>query len=121
MKRSYNKVYVAILATFALAVSSVNTVNAGWFSASFGSEPSITLFGQTLTIPVPSVVIGAEAGTSVKGSVSSGGARLALPFIKVGVRSPKLTVGVKGSKLNVSTSGIEEARPPKKRASREKK
>ena len=121
MKKSYNKLYVAVLATFALVVSSASTVNAGWFGASFGTEPSVTLFGQTLTVPVPSVVLGAEAGTSVKGSVSSGGARISLPFIRVGVRSPKLTVGVKDAKISVTTSGVRKASAPKKAASKKSK
>jgi len=95
--------------------------NAGWFGASFGTEPSVTLFGQTLTVPIPSVVLGAEAGTSVRGSVSSGGARIALPFMKIGVRSPTLTVGVKGAKVHVTTSGIKKARASKKKKSATKK
>jgi hypothetical protein len=119
--KSYNKLYVAVLATFALVVSSASTVNAGWFGASFGTEPSVTLFGQTLTVPVPSVVLGAAAGTSVKGNVSSGGASLALPFIKVGIKSPKLTVGVKDAKINVSSSGVKKASAPKKKTRKAKK
>jgi hypothetical protein len=121
MKKSYNKLCVAILAAFALVISSSSTVNAGWFSASFSTEPSVTLFGQTLTVPIPSVILGAEAGTSVSGNISSGGARVALPFIKVGVRSPKLTVGVKGAKISVSTSGVKKASAPKKKARKAKK
>jgi len=44
-----------------------------------------------------------------------------LPFIKVGVRSPKLTVGVKGAKISVSTSGVKKASAPKKKARKAKK
>jgi len=112
--KSHNKLYVAILATFALVVSSSSTVNAGWFGASFGTQPSVTLFGQTLTVPVPSVVLGGAAGTSVSGNVSSDGANISLPFIKVGIKSPKMTVGVKGSKINVCTAGVKKASAPKK-------
>ncbi len=107
------KTIVTLLVIAAFFAGSDRT-NAGWFGASFGTEPSVTLFGQTLTVPVPSVVLGAEAGTTVKGSVSSGGARVSLPFIRVGVRSPKLTVGVKDAKISVTTSGVHKASASKK-------
>ena len=104
----------------ALTAFSANA-NAGWFGASFSKTPSVTLFGQTLTVPVPSVVLGPAAGTSVDAKASSGGASVALPWCKVGVKSPSLTVGVKGSKLHVSTSGIKKAPPAKKGKSKKAK
>ena len=113
------KTIITLLVAAAFFAGS-DRANAGWFGASFGTEPSVTLFGQTLTVPVPSVVLGAEAGTSVKGSISSGGARISLPFVRVGVRSPKLTVGVKGAKISVTTSGVHKASDSKKRAASKK-
>ena len=114
------KTIVTLLVVAAFFAGS-DKVNAGWFGASFGTEPSVTLFGQTLTVPLPSVVLGAEAGTSVRGGISSGGARISLPFIRVGVRSPKLTVGVKDAKVNITTSGVHKASDSKKRAAASKK
>ena len=113
------KTIITLLVAAAFFAGS-DRANAGWFGASFGTEPSVTLFGQTLTVPIPSVVLGADAGTSVRGSISSGGARLSLPFVKVGVRSPKLTVGVKGAKISVTTSGVHKASASKKRAASKK-
>ena len=114
------KTIITLLVAAAFFAGS-DRANAGWFGASFGTEPSITLFGQTLTVPLPSVVLGAEAGTSVRGGISSGGARISLPFIRVGVRSPKLTVGIKDAKVSVTTSGIHKATDSKKRAAASKK
>ena len=114
------KTIITLLVVAAFFAGS-DKVNAGWFGASFGTEPSVTLFGQTLTVPLPSVLLGAEAGTSVRGSISSGGARVSLPFIRVGVRSPKLTIGVKGAKVSVTTSGVHKASDSKKRAVASKK
>ena len=54
----------------ALTAFSANA-NAGWFGASFSKTPSVTLFGQTLTVPVPSLTLGADAGTSVSASAST--------------------------------------------------
>jgi hypothetical protein len=113
------KTIVTLLVVAAFFAGS-DKVNAGWFGASFGTEPSVTLFGQTLTVPVPSVILGAEAGMSVGGKVSPSGVRISLPFVKVGVRSPKLTVGVKGAKINVTASGVHKASDSKKRASSKK-
>ena len=113
------KTIITLLVAAAFFAGS-DRANAGWFGASFGTEPSVTLFGQTLTVPLPSVVLGAEAGTSVRGSISSGGARVSLPFVKVGVRSPKLTVGVKDAKVSVTTSGVHKASDSKKRAASKK-
>ena len=105
---------ITMLTTAAVLLVCSQSAKAGWFGASFGSAPSVTLFGQTLAVPVPSVVLGPAAGTSVDAKASSGGASLSLPWCKVGVKSPSLTVGVKGSKLAVTTSGIKKAVPAKK-------
>lgn len=94
----------------ALTAFSANA-NAGWFGASFSKTPSVTLFGQTLTVPVPSLTLGADAGTSVSASASSSkGVSASIPFVKLGVKSPTLTVGAKGNKVNVSTAGVKKAK-----------
>tara|TARA_R100000152_G_C6711051_1_gene138664 strand:- start:131 stop:472 length:342 start_codon:yes stop_codon:yes gene_type:complete len=111
---SYKKLTVAVLAAFVLGMGST-TANAGWFGASFGSTPSVTLFGQTLSVPVPSVTLGSAAGTSVGASASSDkGVSLALPFMKVGAQSPKLTVGPKTNKVSISAAGIKKQKAKKK-------
>lgn len=110
-----------ILTTVAFLSVYGESAKAGWFSASLGPAPSVTLFGQTLTVPIPSVVLGPAAGTSVNAKVSSGGGRLSLPWIKVGVKSPSLTIGVKGAKHTVTASGIKKAAPAKKGKSKKAK
>lgn len=94
----------------ALTAFSANA-NAGWFGASFSKTPSVTLFGQTLTVPVPSLTLGADAGTSVSASASSSkGVSASIPFVKLGVKSPTLTVGAKDKKINVSAAGVKKAK-----------
>jgi len=100
---------------------SVSASNAGWFGASLGKEPSLTVFGQTLTVPVPSVILGAEAGTSVGARASSSGVGFTLPFCKVGIKTPTLTVGPKEGKINVSTSGVKKAAAIRKKRAAAKK
>jgi hypothetical protein len=108
MKRK--KTYIAMIAAFGLLVGCGETASASWFGASVKPDPSITLFGQTLTVPVPFLMVGKMVGTSFDASASSAkGAFLTLPYFKVGVQSPKLTVGVKGSKVSLSVNGISKA------------
>lgn len=100
---------VSMLAA-ALFASSAIQAHAGWFGAEFGTKPSVTLFGQKLTVPVPSVTLGAAAGTSVSAKASSSKASLSLPFIKVGVQSPELSVGTKTNKVSISTAGVKKSK-----------
>jgi hypothetical protein len=101
------KKLVIIAMTAAFFACSTGQANAGWFGAEFGSKPSLTLFGQKLTVPIPSLILGAAAGTSVSASASSEkGVSLSLPFLKFGVKSPELSLGLKGKKLNVSVAGV---------------
>ena len=97
---------ILVIVAFFLSISATN---AGWFGASLGKEPSLTVFGQTLKVPVPSVVLGAEAGTSVGARASSSGVGVTLPFCKVGIKTPSLTVGPKEGKIHVSTAGVKKA------------
>ena len=117
------KSIVTLLIASALVASS-STASAGWFGAKFGPTPSLTLFGQTLTVPIPSLVLGGAAGTTVSGSASPSGVSVTLPFIKVGVRTPKLTVGLPDAKVDVTAGGIKKASAgdaKKKRPNRKKK
>lgn len=120
-----NKTYIAIVAAFGLLAVCGEKASAAWFGASVKPDPSITLFGQTLTVPVPSLAVGKAVGTSFDASASSSkGAYLALPYFKVGVQSPKLTVGLKDTKVSLSANGISKAgktKAPAKKAPRKKK
>ena len=105
-----------IILTVALIGLMSSPVQAGWFGAKFGETSSVTLFGQTLTVPVPSVTLGSAAGTKVSASADSGSASVSLPFFKLGVKTPSLTVGVPGAnKVTVSTQGVKAATPKKKK------
>ena len=115
-----------IILTVALIGLMSSPVQAGWFGAKFGQTSSVTLFGQTLQVSVPSVTLGSAAGTKVSASADSGNASVSLPFIKIGAKTPKLTVGVPGtSKVSVSTQGVKavgaKKAPAKKKAGGKKK
>jgi len=96
-----------VILTAALIGLMSSPAQAGWFGAKFGETSSVTLFGQTLQVSVPSVTLGSAAGTKVSASADSSSASVSLPFFKVGAKTPKLTVGVPGTeKVSISTAGI---------------
>ena len=102
-----------IVLTVALIGLFSTSTHASWFGAKFGETSSVTLFGQTLSVAVPSVTLGSAAGTKVSAYADAGGASVALPFFKVGVKSPALTVGA-GTKVRVSTAGVKKVTKKKK-------
>lgn len=105
-----NKSHIAIIAAFVFLLGFGEKATAGWFGASVKPDPTITLFGQTLTVPVPSLAVGKAVGTSFDASASSAkGASLTLPYFKVGVQSPKLTVGAGDKKVSLSANGVTKA------------
>ena len=107
-----------IILTVALIGLMSSPVQAGWFGAKFGETSSVTLFGQTLQVSVPSVTVGSAAGTKVSASADSGSASVSLPFFKIGAKTPKLTVGVPGTdKVSISTEGVKSV----KRGAKKKK
>ena len=81
-----------VILTVALIGLMSSPVQAGWFGAKFGETSSVTLFGQTLQVSVPSVTLGSAAGTKVSASADSGSASVSLPFIKIGAKTPKKIV-----------------------------
>ena len=94
-------------AFFAVSTSA----NAGWFGVSLGDAPSLTLFGQTLKVPIPSLILGKAAGTKVNVSASSDkGVSVSLPFVKVEARSPEMQVGIADNKVSVSLRGVKKVK-----------
>tara|TARA_Y100000401_G_scaffold38406_1_gene29001 strand:+ start:2088 stop:2408 length:321 start_codon:yes stop_codon:yes gene_type:complete len=102
-------IHTLVIAVAFFAMSS--NVNAGWFGASFSDTPSLTLFGQTLKVPVPSLTLGKAAGTKVSASASSKkGVSVSLPFIKAEARSPELQVGTPEKKVSLSLEGVKKVK-----------
>ena len=84
-----------MLTTAAVLLVCSQSTKGGWFGPSLGSVPRVTLFGQALSGPVPNVVLGPAAGTSLDAKASYCGARVTLPWCKVGVKSPFLIADVR--------------------------
>ena len=70
----------------------VNANADGLFGAGLKPNPSVTLFGQKLTWPIPSLCIGAKAGVIPDAGVSPEGVNLKIPYFSVEIPFPSLTL-----------------------------
>jgi hypothetical protein len=79
-----------LLGALLLCVGSVRAD--GLFSAGWKPSPSITLFGQKLSWPIPSLCVGKAAGVLPDAGVSPDGVNLKLPYFALNIPFPSLTV-----------------------------
>ena len=70
----------------------VNAHADGLFGAGLKPNPSITLFGQKLTWPIPSLCIGAKAGVIPDAGVGPEGINFKIPYFSVELPFPSLTL-----------------------------
>ena len=103
---------------FALATSSAQ---AELFSAGISPAPTVTVLGQKVTWPLPSLALGSKAGEGVDANLSTRGFRFRVPFFAVSVPFPHAVVGVKDAKISVGAHGIKKATARKTRAKKSKK
>jgi hypothetical protein len=85
------------------------TANAGLFGAALKPTPSITLFGQTLTWPIPSLCVGGKAGVLPDAKVSPEGINLKIPYLSIEVPFPTLTVKAGTNTVEVKLGAIEKS------------
>jgi hypothetical protein len=83
------------------------TANAGLFGAALKPTPSITLFGQTLTWPIPSLCVGGKAGVLPDAKVSPEGINLKIPYLSIEVPFPTLTVKAGTNTIEVKLGAID--------------
>ena len=78
------------------------TANAGdLFGGSLKPTPSITLFGQKISWPIPSLCIGAKAGVLPDAGVSPDGLNIKVPYIALDLPFPSLTLSMGKDKPKV--------------------
>ena len=83
------------------------TANAGLFGAALKPKPSVTLFGQTLTWPIPSLCVGGKAGVLPDAKVSPEGINLKIPYLAIEVPFPSLTVKAGTKTVEVKLGAID--------------
>ena len=96
--------YLFVGALFLFSVEA----NAGWFGAGWRPKPNVTLFGQTIIWPLPSICIGSKAGVLPDAGVSSKGLNLKVPYFSVDLPFPSLTIstGKDRTKVTVEVGAI---------------
>ena len=86
------------------------TANAGdLFGAALKPKPSVTLFGQTLTWPIPSLCVGGKAGVLPDAKVSPEGINLKIPYLSIEVPFPSITVKAGTNTVEVKLGAIEKS------------
>jgi len=85
----------------------VTNANAGLFGAGLKPDPNITLFGQKLSWPIPSLCIGAKAGVLPDAGVSSDGINFKVPYFSVDLPFPSLTIKGTNTVTKVKIGAVE--------------
>ena len=82
------------------------TANAGLFGAALKPTPSVTLFGQTISWPIPSLCVGAKAGVIPDASVSPKGINLKVPYLSLELPFPSLRVRAGNTSVEVQLGAV---------------
>tara|TARA_R110000751_G_scaffold9117_1_gene34925 strand:+ start:633 stop:941 length:309 start_codon:yes stop_codon:yes gene_type:complete len=86
------------------------TANAGdLFGAALKPVPNITLFGQTLTWPIPSLCVGAKAGVTPDAKVSPEGINFKIPYLSVEIPFPSLRMKAGNTSVEVKLGAVKKA------------
>ena len=97
-----------ILSVFLLTVG---TASAGeTFGASLKPTPSLTLFGQKISWPIPSLCLGAKAGVTPDASVSPNGLKLKVPYLSLELPFPSLFLGTKDNKVHLKLGEVHKSK-----------
>jgi hypothetical protein len=86
------------------------TANAGdLFGAALKPTPAITLFGQTLTWPIPSLCVGGKAGVLPDAKVSPEGLNFKIPYLAIDIPFPSITMKAGTNTVEVKLGAIEKS------------
>ena len=106
---------IVLIGTLLLMASSVNAGDL--FGGSLKPSPSVTLFGQKISWPIPSLCLGAKAGVLPDAGISPDGIHLKVPYLALDLPFPSLTlsVGKDKTKLELKPGSAEKtSHKPKK-------
>jgi hypothetical protein len=86
------------------------TASAGdLFGAALKPTPAITLFGQTLTWPIPSLCVGGKAGVLPDAKVSPEGLNFKIPYLAIDIPFPSITMKAGTNTVEVKLGAIEKS------------
>ena len=93
------KTRLLIIGVFLLGA--VNAKAGDLFGGSLKPTPSVTLFGQTISWPIPSLCIGAKAGVLPDASISPDGLNIKIPYLSLEIPFPSLILSLGKEKPTV--------------------
>lgn len=94
-----------IVSAFLLAAGTASAGDA--FGASLKPTPSLTLFGQKISWPIPSLCLGAKAGVTPDASVSPEGLKLKIPYLSLELPFPSIALRLGANKAKVKVGAVE--------------
>jgi len=106
---------IILIGTLLLMASSVKAGDL--FGGSLKPTPNVTLFGQKISWPIPSLCVGAKAGVLPDAGISPEGINVKIPYLALDLPFPSLTisVGKDKTKLELRPGSAEKtAHKPKK-------
>jgi len=92
---------ITLIIVVALLLCAANAEAGDLFGAGWKPKPSLTLFGQKLEWPIPSVCLGAKAGVLPDAEVSPDGFNFKIPYLALDVPFPSLTLSLGKAKPKV--------------------
>ena len=93
------KMRLLIIGVFLLGA--VNVKAGDLFGAGWKPKPSITLFGQKLAWPLPSLCLGAKAGVLPDAGISPDGLNFKIPYLALEIPFPSLVLSLGKDKAKV--------------------
>ena len=82
-------------------LGAVNVKAGDLFGAGWKPKPSITLFGQKLAWPLPSLCLGAKAGVLPDAGISPDGLNFKIPYLALEIPFPSLVLSLGKDKAKV--------------------
>ena len=90
---------IVLIGTLLLLAASVEAGDL--FGGSLKPTPSVTLFGQKLNWPIPSLCVGAKAGVLPDAGISPEGINVKIPYLALDLPFPSLTLSVGGDRAKL--------------------
>ena len=77
------------------------------FNAGLKPTPHFTLFGQTISWPIPSLCAGAKAGVTPDAGLSPEGLKVKIPYLSIEIPFPTLTIATKNKRIDLKLGEVE--------------
>ena len=82
------------------------TARAETFGASLKPTPSVTLFGQTIKWPIPSLCLGKAAGVLPDAKVSAKGISFKIPYLAIDIPLPSFILRYKTNEVELKLGEV---------------